>query len=67
MQSSKRKQFQVREDQSTLLLETDIKEEAIAAWIAFHRQRPKRYHEVYELIDGVYIGFRQYKPGDIVR
>jgi len=64
---SVRKRFQVRENQSSLLLETDDKEEAMRVWRESHRKDISKFHEVYEWLDGMYHGTNQFAPGDQVR
>ena len=64
---SVRKRFQVRENQLRLLLETDDKEEAMRVWRESHRKDISKFHEVYELRNGVYEGTNQFAPGDRVR
>jgi len=64
---SKFYKYQVRENQSHLLLETDDREEAMRVWRECHRICPNKYHEVYEFWDGMYNGICQFKPGDEVR
>lgn len=62
-----RKRFQVRENQITLLLETDDKEEALKVWRDSHKKQLDKFHEIYELRNGVYRGTNQFAPGDQVR
>jgi hypothetical protein len=61
-----RKEFQVYENQLTLLIETNDKEEAVKAMKETHRRFPEKYHELFQLLDGRYVGIRQYKPHDPV-
>jgi len=58
------KNFKVYENQLTLLIETDDKEEAVKAMKEAHKGSPEKYHELFQLLDGRYIGVRQYKPND---
>ena len=60
------KKFRVYENQLRLT-ETDDKEAAVTKMKEAHKQEPNKYHELYQLEDGQYIGIRQYKPGDKVR
>ena len=61
------KRFRIYENQLRLLTETDDYIEAVKQMKRAHKQKPNKYHELYQLIDGQYIGIRQYKPGDKVR
>jgi len=58
------KGFRVCENQLTLLVETDDKEEAVKVMREAHQKDPQKYHELYQFLDGQYIGIRQYEPGD---
>jgi len=65
-----RKEFRVYENQLTLLIETNDKEEAVKTMREAHRAFPEKYHELFQLMDGRYIGerqyvgIRQYEPND---
>ena len=61
-----RKEFEVYENQLTLLIETDNKEEAVKTMKEAHTKAPEKYHELFQLLDGRYIGVRQYAPNDPV-
>jgi len=61
-----RKKFRVLEN-NDIVLETDSMGEAVFMQRVFHNTRPGAYHEIYALIDGEYVGIRQYKPGDKIK
>lgn len=58
------KRYKVYQESCTLLVETDDKDLAIDVMRTAHKDKPFMYHELYEYIDGKYIGIRQYEPGD---
>ena len=62
-----RGKYRVYENQTTLLLETDDRDEAMKVWRESHRKKPDKYHEVEEWWDGKYNGICQFKPGDQVK
>jgi len=60
------KKYRVFEN-NTILIETDDKEEAIWIMKKLHEKQSQKYHEIYQLTLGNYVGIRQYKPGDEVK